>query len=141
MSLELLLMPLGVAAFTAWREASETALCEKCRTTRITDQALLVAALAELGAVDVRETDGRVTARTHQGHLTFQRIGEVFLGRVDDADDAVTTSMLSELEVVTGHITQARTVADLRTKAHEMGMVLVEEKADDGTIQLVFEVQ
>lgn len=50
MSLEVLLIPLGIAAIAAIREAKSTDLCEKCKTTRITDQQLLEDALVAMGA-------------------------------------------------------------------------------------------
>ncbi|CCH88988.1 conserved protein of unknown function [Modestobacter italicus] len=139
MSLELLLIPLGMAAYTAWKEGSSTALCEKCRTTRITDTELLLAALARMGVSGVQGNDDRLCATSAYGTLTFQRIGEVFLGRVDGAADEETLAMLTDLEKVAGLIVQERAVAQLRQRAGELGLTLLTEKAEDGTVQLVFE--
>ncbi|RJT97358.1 hypothetical protein D6T65_13435 [Arthrobacter frigidicola] len=138
MSLEILLLPLGIAAVAAIKQARSTDLCEKCRTTRITDQGLLVAALRAMGATEIMETEGRLSARTAYGPVTFQRVGSVFLGRVDKAE-AETPHMLAELDVKVGHITQIHTIENVRRQAAAMGMVLIEERSEDGTVQLVFE--
>lgn len=139
MSLEVLLIPLGIAAYAAWRESSSTDLCEKCKSTRITDQSLLVAAVEALGATDIVLQDGRVTGRIAANTFTFQRVGEVYLGRIDGADDAVTSDFLTHLEARVGSIVQAKNVDIIRQRATEMGMILVEQTATDGSVQLVFE--
>lgn len=138
MSLEILLLPLGIAAVAAIRQARSTDLCEKCKTTRITDQGLLVEALRAMGATKIRESEGRLTASTSYGPVTFQRVGTLFLGRVDKSEEK-TQSMLADLDVNVGRITQFHTVESVRRQAQAMGMVLIEERSEDGTVQLVFE--
>lgn len=141
MSLELLLIPVGMAAYTAWKEGSSTALCEKCKTTRITDRALLVAALARMGVTGVQGDQNRLSAMSRYGTLTFQRIGEVFLGRVDGGAEEATLAMLTELEESAGLVVQEHSVTQLRQRAQELGLTLVTEKAEDGAVQLVFEAR
>lgn len=141
MSLELLLIPVGMAAYTAWKEVSSTALCEKCRTTRITDRELLLAALARMGVTSAHGDENRLSAMSRYGALTFQRIGEVFLGRVDGGVEEATLAMLTELEKSAGLVVQERSVTQLRQRAQELGLTLVAEKAEDGAVQLVFEAQ
>jgi hypothetical protein len=139
MSLEVLLIPLGIAAIAAIREARSTDLCEQCKTTRITDQQLLQDALLGMGASDLSVAEGRITGNSPYGRITFQRIGEVFLGRVDDAQGEVTDNMLAALDMSVGGLLQQRTVASLHARAAEMGMVLVLQTAANGEVQLVFE--
>jgi hypothetical protein len=139
MSLEVLLIPLGIAAYAAWREASSTDLCEKCRSTRITDQVLLVTALDSLGATGVSQIEGRVIGRIGANAFTFQRVGEIFVGRIDGAADAITLDFLQHLEQRVGSVVQARNIEIVRARAAEMGMTLVSEIAEDGSVQLVFE--
>lgn len=138
MSLEILLLPLGIAAVAAMRQARSTDLCEKCKPTRVTDQSLLVAALRAMGASNIQESKGRITANSHYGPVTFQQVGTLFLGRVDRAERK-TPSMLAELDTHVGHIAQAVTVENVRRQATAMGMVLIEQRSEDGTVQLVFE--
>lgn len=139
MSVEVLLIPIGIAAFAAWRESRSTDLCEKCKTTRITDQRLLVEALMMIGASHLHVAEGRITGQTRYGPITFQRVGEVFLGRVDKADEQTTSAMLTELERAVGSVTQAKSVARIRERAAQLGLTLVTERAQDGNVQLVFE--
>lgn len=139
MSLEVLLIPLGIAAVAAIREARSADLCEKCKTTRIKDQQLLHDALLAIGATSLSVADGRITGDSPYGRITFQRIGEVFLGRVDHSDDQVTDNMLAALDMSVGALLQQRTIASLRTRAAEIGMTLVSQTAANGEVQLVFE--
>jgi hypothetical protein len=139
MSLEVLLIPLGIAAYAAWRESSSTDLCEKCKSTRITDQRLLVNAVESLGASSIVVGDGRVTGRIAANTFTFQQVGDIYLGRIDGADEAVTLDFLTHLEARVGHIVQAENVEVIRRRAQEMGMVLLEQRNADGSVQLVFE--
>src|SRR4029453_12272387 len=122
MSLEVLLIPLGIAAIAAIREAKSTDLCEKCKTTRITDQQLLQDALAAMGATDLSVAEGRVTGNSPYGRITFQRIGETFLGRVDN-DESQTGNLLAALDMSVGALLQQRTVESLHARAAEMGMI------------------
>jgi hypothetical protein len=139
MSLEVLLIPLGIAAIAAIREARSTDLCEKCKTTRIKDQQLLHDALLAMGATSLSVGEGRITGDSPYGRITLQKIGEVFLGRVDRADDQVTDNMLAALDMSVGALLQQRTIASLHARAAEMGMTLVSQTAANGEIQLVFE--
>lgn len=139
MSLEVLLIPVGIAAIAAIREARSTDLCEKCKTTRVTDQQLLHEALLVMGATDLSVAEGRITGNSPYGRITFQRIGEVFLGRVDNAEDVITSDMLAALDMSVGGLLQQRTIASLHLRAAELGMVLVSQTAANGDVQLVFE--
>ncbi|MFF1254810.1 hypothetical protein ACFVYC_20255 [Pseudarthrobacter sp. NPDC058329] len=139
MSLEVLLIPIGIAAIAAIREAGRTDLCEKCKTTRIKDQQLLQDALLAMGAASLSVAEGRITGDSPYGRITFQRIGELFMGRVDRADDQVTDNMLAALDMTVGSLLQQRTIASLHARAAEMGMTLVSQTAANGEVQLVFE--
>jgi len=139
MSLEVLLIPLGIAAIAAIKEARSTDLCEKCKNTRITDASLLVEVLERMGAADLVVADSRITAATSFGPVTFQMVGKLFLGRVDGNVEALTEAMLAQVDATLGTISQARSVERIRERAAEMGLILVTENADDGTVQLVFE--
>ncbi|WP_077490422.1 hypothetical protein [Sinomonas mesophila] len=138
MSLEVLLIPLGIAAIAALKESRSTDLCEKCKATRVQDQDLLLEALEALGATDIQQSEGRVTAYSRYGRLTFARVGDVFLGRVDGVEEA-TPQMLGELDAAVGSILQFRTVESVRQQAAAMGLTLLTQTAQDGTVQLVFE--
>lgn len=139
MSIEVLLIPLGIAAIAAIKEARSSDLCERCKDTRITDQELLVQGLAMIGVVDIVQADGRVTGSATYGPITFQRVGQVFLGRVDTGSDLETAALLVGLERAIGGIVQQRSVSEIRQRASELGMTLIEERSEGGTVQFIFE--
>jgi hypothetical protein len=138
-SIEVLLIPVGIALFAAWRESRSTDLCEKCKSTRIVSQELLVEALGEMEATNISQAEGRVTATTSFGSVTFQLVGETFLGRVDKATEPATLTMLSEMERTVGRLTQARSAERIQQRASELGLRLITHTDDNGVVQLVFE--
>lgn len=138
MSLEVLLVPIGIAAIAAIREASSADKFEKFMITRISDQQLLQDSLLSMGVTDLSAADGRVTGNSVYGRITFQRIGQTFHGRVDN-DETQTNNMLAAVDMSVGVLLQQRTVASLHARASELGMVLVSQTAANGEVQLVFE--
>ena len=140
MSLEVVLIPIGIAAFTALREHRRTDLCEGCKTTRVKDPNLVRQALAEMNATNIEGDDQLIFADSSHGKLRFQMVDGIFLGRVNDATGDATSEMLSAFDRTVGAIAQRKSVEDLRARAAQLGLRVVgEEVADDGTIQLVFE--
>jgi hypothetical protein len=140
MSIELLLIPLGMAALSALKEHRRTDLCEGCRQTRLTDVTLVIRALQELGATHIVSDGNVVTARSPRGQLRLQLIQGIFLGRVDGGTEAENLQLASDVDEAAGRLVQADKVEEMRTRAAQLGLVLVgEDVADDGTVQLVFE--
>jgi hypothetical protein len=92
-----------------------------------------------MGATQLSVAEGRIAGNSPYGPITFQRVGDIFLGRVDQAPDDVTANMLSALDMSVGALLQRRTVASLHARAREMGMILVSQTAANGEVQLVFE--
>jgi hypothetical protein len=143
MSVEVILIPLGIAAFgaisTLVKEARSNDLCEKCKATRVTDRSILLDALVRMGAVVRSDESDRVLADGPWGSLTFQRVGDVFLGRVDGDDEHATQSMLEELDANVGRVVQGRTAAQLVERAEALGLRLIEHRDEDGELRYVFE--
>jgi hypothetical protein len=140
MSIEVLLIPIGIAAYAAWKEHQRTDLCEKCKPTRIKDGNLLVSALETIGASNFSFDSVQLTADWNGSHLTFQKVGDIFLGRVDNASEAATTAMLQSLDSALGQVVQLQNLQLVRERATEMGLTLVgEEVQDDGSVELIFE--
>jgi hypothetical protein len=140
-SLEVLLIPIGIAAFAAWRGSQDQSADknEQLLATRITDEDLLMEALHAVGATKVKAADGRVTGHTTVGDVSFERLGDNFHGRVKNGTAESTTQLLGEIEVAVGGIVQARSAERIRQRATELGLVLITEQSDDGTLQFVFE--
>lgn len=139
MSLEVLLIPIAIAGIAAIKEARSTDLCEKCKTTRISDQASLIKALDRLGATNVTEIDGRVTCSSSFGELTFQRVNNVFLGRIDGATEEKNMEMLAQLDKEFGAVVQIDTAEHAKLFAEENGLKVISETWVDGNLQLLFE--
>lgn len=139
MSLEVLLIPIAIAGIAAIKEARSTDLCEKCKTTRIADQSALIKALERLGATEITEEEGRVTCSSSFGALTFQRVNNVFLGRIDGAVEEQNLEMLSELDKEFGAVIQLETAENAKAYAKENGLKVVSENWVDGNLQLLFE--
>lgn len=140
MSIEVLLIPLGIAAYTALKEHRRTDLCEGCKQTRITSPDLLVLALQKIGATEVLVDEHVVTAHLGEGSLRFQMVEGVFLGRFDGGSEDETAALLARVDGAVGRIIQVAKVEEMRLRAAQLGLVLVgEEVAEDGTVQMVFE--
>lgn len=142
MSVEVLLIPLGIAASGAiatWaKELKSVDLCEKCLATRVMEMPLLVEALTAVGVSISTQSEDRLTGTSEWGDVTFQKVGDIFLGRVD-GDEVATQSMLSKLDAEVGHIAQVKTASLVVERARELGFRLVEQHDKDGTLNYVFE--
>jgi hypothetical protein len=139
MSIEVLLIPLAIAGIAAIREARSTDLCEKCKVTRIADQSALVDALIKVGAQDLVEVEGRVTCTLGDRALTFQKVNNVFLGRVDQGSAKDTDEMLALVDGAFGKVIQERTVSHAKEFAASNGLRLISESAANGSVKLLFE--
>lgn len=141
MSIEVLLIPLGIAAISAikeWREANEW---EGFQATRVTDADLLVRALDAIGATDVvRDGDFVLCESEEFGRLRFHLGETAIVGRVEGAAPEATESMLAAVDAAAGRVSQQQSIIELKARAPQLGLRLVEERVDeDGAIQLLFE--
>lgn len=139
MSLEVLLIPIGIAAIAAIAESRSTDLCEKCRATRIVDVDILHEVLTELDARVLTTTDSRLSASSEWGPLTFQKVGDVWLGRVDNASEEQTIEMIAAVDVTVGQLMRARTARQVVERAEALGYRLIEQTEVDGSLNYVFE--
>lgn len=139
MSLEVLLIPIGIAAWGALREGRSSDLCERCKSTRVTDVAVLAEALSILQARVMAQSDDRLLASSRWGTLTFQKVGNHFLGRVDGVTEDMTDEMLQALDVAVGQVMQRKTAEQVVSRAEELGFRLVEQRDEAGSLNYVFE--
>ena len=139
MSIEVLLIPLGVAAVAAIKEARRSDLCEKCKATRISNAELLHEVLEAMGITVHTSTGSHVNASSQWGELTFQQVGEVWLGRVDNASAETTDSMLNALDARLGQVLQERTARQVVSRAESLGFKLIQQSEANGTLNYVFE--
>lgn len=139
MSLEVLLIPIGITAIAAIKEARSTDLCEKCKATRIVEADVLLDSLSHIGAVVTGDFGDRVLAASPWGDLTFQKVGGVYLGRVDGASEETTSDMISALDSGVGLVMQNRTARQVVERAEALGFRLVEQWDESGSLNYVFE--
>jgi hypothetical protein len=143
MSVELLLIPIGIAAYSAIhayaKEARSVDLCEKCKATRAMQLPVLVEALLAMGVSITSQQEDRVHGVSPWGDLTFQKVGDLFLGRVDGNDAQASQLMLTALDAEIGKIAQLRTAELVVQRAEELGFRLIEQTDDLGTLKYVFE--
>lgn len=139
MSIEVLLIPIGIAALAAVAEARSTDLCEKCRATRITSRDVLLEVLEQVDATISSSTETRITGSSQWGPLTLQKVGDFWLGRVDNASDETTQQMITVVDQTVGRVMQARTARDVIARANALGFRLIEQSQEDGSLNYVFE--
>lgn len=143
MSIEVLLIPAGIAAYSAIhalvREARSEDLCEKCRATRVTEMDVAHDALIAMHATLTHTSEDRLQAASRWGNVTFQKVGNAILGRVDGADEATTLAMLAEFDTAVGRVMQERTAQIVVERARALGFRLIEQREEDGSLNYVFE--
>lgn len=139
MSIEVLLIPLGMAAVAAIKEASRTDLCVKCKATRVTSTDVLHEVLVTMGVTINTSEVALVTGTSSWGALTFRQVGDVWLGRVDNASEQETDAMITALDVTLGRVMQAKTAQQVVARAESLGFRLVSTNQENGTLNYVFE--
>lgn len=146
MSIEIVLVPLAVAAVSAWqakRSADQAGRQIVAVGTRMRDQGLLTAALNDTGArVNVGSGDS-VTAEWAHSRGTFARnddgIWSVHFEGDTTLDDA--TDLVARVDAAYGLRVQAEVLARLRERAPEAGMDVESETVeDDQSVTLVLNV-
>ncbi|HTN99307.1 MAG TPA: hypothetical protein VL068_01425 [Microthrixaceae bacterium] len=150
MSIEIILIPVGIAAYAAWKErnsqkdASEeteqTAAADHFELMRVTSPDLLRQTLEAIGATNVTEQAQNLMAEFNGRFFQFQTVDGHILGTVRDASAAETMAVISKLDATAGRITQDLKSEEIRLRAAQLGLELVGEEVDEnGTVQLIFE--
>lgn len=140
MSLEVLIIPLGMWAWSSARQALRSEEAVDAIDLRISDSGLLSRALDALGAEHSEPVDGVVTV-AHRGFMFSIHIGEGGLTAVSaQAARQELLAVVEEAEEAAGRILQAEKVEELRLRAAQLGMRLIgEEITSDGAVELLFE--
>ncbi|MGF3052888.1 hypothetical protein ACQUSY_02820 [Microbacterium sp. YY-03] len=139
MSIEVLLIPLGMAAVAAIKEANRTDLCTKCMATRVTSVDVLREVLAAMDVTVESSDSALITGTSAWGALTFRQVGNVWLGRVDNASAQETGAMISALDITLGRVMQTKTAQQVVARAESLGFRLVSTTQENGTLNYVFE--
>jgi hypothetical protein len=147
MSVSLVLVPVAIAAVTAW-QASRTDPDEQGRLvchvgTRMRDAGLLAAALADTGAA-VREESGELVADWLgvQARLSRGADGIWSAHLVGDVDDARAVGIVTAVDAAYGRQVQTTVLARLRERAPAAGMRLESETiGHDASVTMVLMVE
>ncbi|QCY46990.1 hypothetical protein GcLGCM259_1255 [Glutamicibacter creatinolyticus] len=141
MSLEVFLIPAGIMAVKAAQElhnAKNRQYEQAFESTRIQDQQLLIEGLDALGITEHQVQGELVTAQTKAGEAVFVRESDRYLAQIRNEQEA-TGALVQQLHSAVGQILQRRNVEKVQAQARTMGMRLMEQRAVDGSVQLVFE--
>lgn len=139
MSLEILLLPAGMAAAAAIRQAMDSSLCEGCKATSIGDIGILLSVLERVGASVGESTDDRVEGSISGNNFVFQKMGNAFLGKTLSQSAMTTEELIAIVQAEAGAVFQELTVQKVREQAHSLGLTLITEAQQDGEIRMVFE--
>jgi hypothetical protein len=147
MSVELVLIPLAIAAIGAWQTSRTDQAADGrtvCRVgTRMRDERLLQAALVDTGAM-VRTEPGRLIADWQgvQATLVLGVDGIWGAHLVGDVDESRAVSIITAVDQAYGRQVQAAVVERLKQRAPDAGMrVESQTVGDDDTVTLVLAVQ
>lgn len=146
MSVSIVLVPLAIAAISAW-QASHAEVDTEGRTichvrTRMKDQGLLAAALRETQA-DVAVSPDSLIARWQGVEARFLRDprGIWQASFTGDVDVERASAIVTSIDVAYGRQVQQAVLVKLRERAPSAGMFVVSEAVEeDGSVSLVLNV-
>jgi hypothetical protein len=143
MSLEILLIPVAMAAYAAWQARAEAGAQHCLIETRWRHVGLLTQALQDLGAGDVSTTEDSTSATINGVATTFARAEDGSLTAHfplnTNVEDAV--AIVNEVDSSYTRRVQDAVYRRIRAKVTELGYELDSESVqDDETITLVVNV-
>ena len=141
MSVELVLIPLAMAAIAAWQARSIEKGDVCIVQTRLKDPVLLAQALAATGAVEVSENSGRLHADWGDLKASFsQGDGGVLTAHFESEDRDRSISLVAEIDRAYGLAVQRVVLERIQQRAMTMGMEVASERAlSDGSVTIVLE--
>ena len=135
MSIEIVLLPLAIAAVSAWqakRDADEAGRQVVSVGTRMRNEEILQAAIADSGATVTRDESG-IVADWGSSQARFTRnvdgIWAVHLAGDTDLDEA--TALVRTIDAAYGRRVQQEVLSRLRQRAPEVGMTVESETVED----------
>ncbi len=146
MSIEIVLLPLAIAAISAYqasKEADEAGRQVVSVGTRMRNAQRLEAALAECGATATRD-DAAINAEWSSSRARFTKDAHGiwaahFTGETTTSEDA--TALVQALDAAYGRRVQQEVLARLRQRAPEVGMTVESETVqDDDSVVLTLNV-
>ena len=141
MSLEIILVPLAIAAYGSWKARSMEKDNVLIVETRLKDSAILAATLHSMGGTSVNVDEGVVRAIVGNRSVSFQSDSNGLLtAHVDTKDQEEAISLLLEVDRQYGIQVQAAVVERVKQRAGSLGMNVISQiKGEDGSVNMILE--
>lgn len=141
MSLEIILVPLAIAAYGSWKARSMEKDNVLMVETRLKDSALLAMAIQAIGGTSVEVDGGVVQAVVGNRKVSFRSDSSgVLTAHVDTKNQDEATSLLLEVDKQYGIQVQAAVVERVKQRAGGLGMNFVSQvTSEDGSINIILE--
>jgi|688.fasta_scaffold176900_2 hypothetical protein len=141
MSLEIILVPLAIAAYGSWKARSMAKGNVLIVETRLKDSAILAATLHSMGGTSVNVDEGVVRAIVGNRNVSFQSDSNGLLtAHVDTKDQEEAISLLLEVDRQYGIQVQAAVVERVKQRAGSLGMNVISQiKGEDGSVNMILE--
>ena len=141
MSLEIILVPLAIAAYGSWKARSMEKDNVLMVETRLKDSALLAMAIQAIGGTSVEVDGGVVQAVVGNRKVSFRSDSSgVLTAHVDTKNQDEATSLLLEVDKQYGIQVQAAVVERVKQRAGGLGMNFVSQvTGEDGSINIILE--
>lgn len=143
MSLEILLIPVAMAAYSAWQARAESGAHNCVVATRWRHEGLLSQALGDLGAENLSTSKGETSATINGIATTFSRgaDGTMTAHLPQDTDIEGATAIVNQVDSAYTRRVQDAVYRRVRQRASELGYQVESETVDeDETITLVVNV-
>jgi hypothetical protein len=141
MSLEIILVPLAIAAYGSWKARSMERDNVLLVETRLKDTRLLKQALHAMGGVSITVEGSKVSAEIGARKVSFSPDSQgVMAAHVDTKNHEEAISLLLEVDRQYGIQVQTAVVEKVKQRASGLGMNIVSQMvSDDGAINIVLE--
>ena len=141
MSLEIILVPLAIAAYGSWKARSMEKDNVLLVETRLKDSTILAATLHSMGGTSVSVDEGVVRAIIGNRSVSFQSDSNgVLTAHVDTKDQEEAISLLLEVDRQYGIQVQAAVVERVKQRAGSLGMNVISQiKGEDGSVNMILE--
>ena len=141
MSLEIILVPLAIAAYGSWKARSMEKDNVLLVETRLKDSALLALALHAMGGTSVEVNGGVIQAVIGNRKVSFRSDSSgVLTAHVDTKDQDEAISLLLEVDRQYGLQVQVAVVERVKQRVSGLGMNIVSQiTSEDGSINMVLE--
>lgn len=141
MSLEIILVPLAIAAYGSWKARSMEKDNVLMVETRLKDSALLAMAIQAMGGTSVEIDGGVVQAVVGNRKVSFRSDSSgVLTAHVDTKNQDEATALLLEVDKQYGIQVQAAVVERVKQRAGGLGMNFISQvTSEDGSINIILE--